>query len=92
MWLVLCVAAKQTATTHSHVCLTLSVVAKQTATPLFYQMPNVRRSNKPNTYFNLGSLGAPHLWQHANLRRGVLVNKPNTPLILNSLATFQKPS
>ena len=43
---------KQTATTHSHVCLTLGVVEKQTATTLFYKMPNVRRSNEPNTYFN----------------------------------------
>jgi hypothetical protein len=29
MWLVLYVVAKQTATTHSHVCLTLGVVAKK---------------------------------------------------------------
>jgi hypothetical protein len=71
MWLVLCVVAKQTATTHSHVCLTLGAVAKQTTTTLFYKMPNVRRSNEPNTYFNLDSLGAPHLWQHANLTHGV---------------------
>jgi len=50
--LTLGVVAKQTATTHSHVCLTLGVVEKQTATTLFYKMPNVRRSNEPNTYFN----------------------------------------
>jgi hypothetical protein len=81
MWLVLCVVTKQIATAHSHVCLTLGVVVKQTVTTLFYKMPNVRRSNEPNTYFNLGSLGAPHLWQHVNLRRGALGSKPNMPLV-----------
>jgi len=37
VWLVLCVVAKQTATTHSHVCLTLGVVEKTNSYHTFLQ-------------------------------------------------------